>query len=196
MKDQGKQDSICINLFLTGNQKGFDRLYKKYEKPLFSYIFKYTHNRQTAEDIFQKTWFKVIRGLKNYTEKGSFGSWLFGIAHNNCIDHYRKQAKKEMDDNISEEGMDSLKNENAENPENQFIKQEGINRLKRAIQTLPNEQKQVVLLRLYADLTFKEIAEKCECSLNTVLGRMHYAVGNLKKIVNKERWEDLENDVL
>ena len=186
MKDQGKQDSIWINLFLTGNQKGFDRLYKKYEKPLFTYILKYTHNRETAEDIFQKTWFKVIRGLKNYTEKGSFGSWLFGIAHNNCIDYYRKRSKKEIDDNISEKGMDSLENDIALDPENQFIKQEGVIRLKKAIQALPDEQKQVVLLRLYADLTFKEIAERCECSLNTVLGRMHYAVGNLKKNVSKE----------
>ncbi len=191
MKDQGKQDSIFINLFLTGNQKGFDRLYKKYEKPLFSYILKYTHNRETAEDIFQKTWFKVIRGLKNYTEKGSFGSWLFGIAHNNCIDYYRKQSKKEIDENISEKGMDSLENTITQNPESQFLKQEGVIRLKNAIQALPDEQKQVVLLRLYADLTFKEIAERCECSLNTVLGRMHYAVGKLKKIVSKE-WGGLE----
>jgi len=196
MKKQIKQDSIWIKSFLAGNRKGFDALYKKYEKPLFSYILRYSHNQETAEDIFQKTWFKVIRGLNSYEEQGSFGSWLFGIAHNNCIDYFRKNSKIHIDDNITGKGMDSLNNPVASNPESQLIKQEGRDQLKTAIAGLPEEQKQVVLLRLYGEFTFKEIAEKCECSINTVLGRMHYAVRNLKKVVRKYRWEGLENDAM
>lgn len=196
MKNESKQDSICIKIFLTGNQKGFDTLYKKYEKSLFSYILKYTHNREAAEDVFQKTWFKAIRGLRDYKEQGSFGSWIFGIAHNNCIDHFRKNSKKQIDDNISEQGIDILENKIAINPETQLVQKEGRNQLKQAIQELPEEQKQVVLLRLYGGLPFKEIAEKCECSINTVLGRMHYAVRNLKKMARNNRWEGLENDAV
>ncbi len=191
-----KQDHIWIKSFLAGNNKGFDILYKKYEKPLFSYILRYTHNQQTAEDVFQKTWIKVIKGLEKYEEQGSFGSWLFGIAHNNCIDHFRNNSKKEVDDNLSVKGMDRLENKIAINPEKKLIKEEGLDQLKRAIEELPDEQKQVVLFRLYAELSFKEIAERLECSINTVLGRMHYAVKNLRKIVRKYRWEGLENDAM
>jgi len=196
MKKKMKQDSIWIKSFLAGSRKGFDNLYKKYEKPLFSYILRYTHNQETAEDIFQKTWFKVIRGLNSYEEQGSFGSWLFGIAHNNCIDHFRKNSKLQVDDTMSMKGMDSLENKVVVNPEKKLIKEEGLDNLKTAIEELPEEQKQVVLLRLYGDLSFKEIAEKCECSINTVLGRMHYAVRNLKKVVRRYRWEGLEHDAM
>ncbi|MFO7890628.1 MAG: sigma-70 family RNA polymerase sigma factor [bacterium] len=194
MRNKMKQDSIWVKTFLAGNQKGFDKLYKKYEKPLFSYIFKYTHNRETAEDVFQKTWFKAIRGLRDYKEQGSFGSWIFGIAHNNCIDHFRKSFKRQIDDNISDQGMDVLEDKITINPEEQLVQKEDRDQLKQAIKELPEEQKQVILLRLYGELPFKEIAEKCECSINTVLGRMHYAVRNLKKMARNHKWEGLEND--
>jgi RNA polymerase sigma factor (sigma-70 family) len=185
-------DAKLVRTYLSGNDRAFENLFKRYERPLFSFILKFVRDRQVAEDIFQQTWMKVLNGLNGYEEKGKFSSWLFGIANNCCIDHSRKETRSKVDGRTSAEGMDMLEGDDC-NPESTFLKQEETEWLEKAIQTLPMEQKEVVLLRLHGQLPFKEIARVLESPLNTVLGRMHYAVRNLRKAIDQEYGSDLKH---
>lgn len=173
-------DASLVRAYLGGNDRAFEKLYARYERPLFSFILKFVANRQTAEDVFQQTWVKVIKALPKYEERGTFSSWLFGIANNACVDHVRKVARAKIDDFASNEGLDRLPKEQS-NQEDQLMAKEKSAWLGEAIESLPEDQKEVVLMRLYGELPFKEIARIVDCPLNTVLGRMHYAVQNLKK---------------
>ena len=185
-------DAHLVRDYLTGKDRAFEKLFKRYERPLFSFIFRFVGDRQSAEDMFQQTWLKVIKGLPKYEERGSFSSWLFGIANNCCIDRARKQTRAKVDELTSAEGMDCLKNEGSD-PEDKIMKKEKLALLEEAIEKLPFDQKQVVLMRLHCELPFKDIARAVKCPLNTVLGRMHYAVNNLKKMIEKEYGGDLKN---
>ncbi|MFH1943273.1 MAG: sigma-70 family RNA polymerase sigma factor [bacterium] len=185
-------DAKLVRTYLSGNDRSFENLFKRYERPLFSFILKFVRDRQIAEDIFQQTWIKVLNGLTGYEEKGKFSSWLFGIANNCCIDHSRKETRSKVDDRASAEGMDLLEGDDCD-PESTFLKQEETEWLEKAIQTLPIEQKEVVLLRFHGQLPFKEIARVLGSPLNTVLGRMHYAVCNLRKMVDQEYGSDLKH---
>jgi len=172
-------DSKLIKKYLSGDNRSFELLYKKYEKPLFSYIFRMTNNRENAEEVFQKTWIKVIEKMKSYKEKGKFSSWLFSIGHNCTIDLLRKETRIKEDYIISDDSF-TIK-EKDKNPEQILVSDENRELLKTAINKLPQEQKDVVLLRIYGDMSFKEISKVLNTPLNTVLGRMHYAVKNLRK---------------
>ena len=182
-------DAQLIRSYGNGRDRAFQKLYSRYERPLFSFILKFMNDRQSAEDVFQQTWIKVIHGLPEYEEKGKFSSWLFGIAHNGCIDHARRVSRSRIDDRASGDGLDTLQGEEL-NPEGALVEREKKQWLKKAVDRLPEEQKEVVLLRLHAEIPFKEIAEMTGSPLNTVLGRMHYAVQNLKKMVTEEFGED------
>jgi len=185
-------DAHLVRDYLRGKDRAFEKLFKRYERPLFSFIFRFVGDRQSAEDMFQQTWLKIIKGLPKYEERGSFSSWLFGIANNCCIDRARKQTRSKVDELTSAEGMDCLKHEGTD-PEDKLMKKEKLALLQEAIEKLPFDQKQVVLMRLHGELPFKEIAHAVKCPMNTVLGRMHYAVNNLKKMIEKEYGGDLQN---
>lgn len=178
-------DAKLVEVYLAGRDKAFEKLYKRYERPLFSFILKFVNDRKSAEDLFQQTWMKVINGLPKYEEKGKFSSWLFGIANNCCIDHVRKVSRARVDESASAEGVDRLPGGDG-NPERDLMKREQQEWLKKAIAKLPEEQRQVVLLRLHGEMPFKEIARTLDSPLNTVLGRMHYAVQNLRKMMEEE----------
>lgn len=188
-------DAQLIRSYGNGRDRAFLKLYTRYERPLFSFILKFVNHRESAEDVFQQTWIKVINGLPNYEEKGKFSSWLFGIAHRCCIDHARKVSRARIDGRTSSAGMDTLEH-GGPAPDGALEAQEKREWLKGAIDRLPVEQKEVLLLRLHAEMPFKEIAEMMGSPLNTVLGRMHYAVQNLKKMVVEELGEDGENVML
>ena len=178
---EDKNDAKLIRAYRKGDDQAFEQLLKKYERPLYAFIFRYVNEKQTAEDLFQQIWIKVLRALDSYDERGKFGSWLFGIANNNCIDYLRSKAVSSKDDFASEQGLDQFANHDVL-PDEALLQGEQHRWLEEAIQTLPDDQKEVLLLRLYSEMPFKEIAEKLNCPLNTVLGRMHYAVGHLKKM--------------
>lgn len=178
---EDKNDAKLIRAYRKGDNQAFEQLLKRYERPLFSFIFRYVHDKQTAEDLFQQIWIKVLKALDSYDERGQFGSWLFGIANNNCIDHLRSKAVSSRDDVAGEAGFDQFSSEEPL-PDEALIHDEKQRWLEAAIQELPEDLKEVLLLRLYSEMPFKEIAEKLNCPLNTVLGRMHYAVGHLKKM--------------
>jgi len=174
-------DADLIKKYLSGNEFAFEKLYKRYEKPLYGFIYKFVRNKAVTDDVFQQTWHKVIRALPKYTERGKFSSWVFGIANNACIDYVRRKDVALKDEAFSAERMDELPDADGMQ-DDKMINMEDKLWLKEAVSKLPPEQKQVVLLRLYAEMSFKEIAKELNCSINTVLGRMHYAVNHLKKM--------------
>lgn len=179
--DDKKPDEKLIRAYRTGNNRAFEILLKRYEKPLFAFIFRFVGDKQTAEDLFQQVWLKILGGFDSYVEKGKFGSWLFGVAHNCCIDYLRSANVSLRNDLSYEEGFDHFASETA-TPDEIIIQDEERLWLEKAIGELPEDQKEVLLLRLYSNMTFKEIAKQLNCPLNTVLGRMHYAVAHLKKM--------------
>ncbi len=182
--DKSKGDAELVRAYLSGKEAAFVKLYNKYERPLFSFILRFFKNIQIAEDVFQQTWIKVINGLPDYEERGSFSSWLFGIANNCSIDYIRKRKRSKIDESRDAEDLSMYADPDGDS-EREFIEDEERDFLMRAVDRLPEDQKRVVLMRIIGDLPFKEIARALDCPLNTVLGRMHYAVRNLKKIVNQ-----------
>ncbi|MCK5145471.1 sigma-70 family RNA polymerase sigma factor [bacterium] len=180
-RDINQNDAIWVRSYQKGSDKAFNKLYDRYERPLFSYLLKMLNNKQIAEDVFQQTWMKVIKALPEYREQQRFGSWLFGIAHHAAIDQIRKTGKQLVDE-FASETLDEI-DAGAETPDTILIKDEDSARLYEAVEQLPVAQRSVILMRLHGEISFKEIADIEKCSINTVLGRMHYAIANLKKVL-------------
>jgi len=181
-------DAALIQSYLSGKDMAFEKLFKRYERPLFSFLLRLSRNQDNTEDIFQQTWMKVINGLSGYQERGTFSSWLFGIAYHCFIDQTRKDGRVKIHDQISQDGLDQIPDTEV-SPEMSLLNVEKKSWMENAIDQLPDEQKQVVLMRITGDLPFKEIADIMNCSINTVLGRMHYAVKNLQKM-KKDSFEE------
>ncbi len=175
-----KSDKQLIDSYLSGNDLAFDELYERYRLPLFSYLNRMTsYKLELSDDLFQKTWIKIIKNLSRYRDQDNFLAWSYRIAHNNVIDHYRKENKSFYDE-LHEDLPCVLKA-----PSDHVHLGEFSEALETAISSLPLEQKEVFLLRK-DKVSFKEIAKHQKVSLNTALGRMHYALGNLRK--NLQVW--------
>ena len=175
------RDAESVRQYLQGDYTAFQTLFNRYERPLYSYILGIVKNRHTAQDLFQQTWYKVIKALPGYEERQKFSSWLFGIAHNCCIDETRK-AENRLKDRAKSEDVENFIH-NSPTPDRELESTEERELLSAAVEQLSDTLKEVVLLRIKAELPFKEIASVLELPLNTVLGRMHYAVKKLKKSV-------------
>jgi len=184
-------DAQLLNRFQNGESSAFDCIVDRYRKPLFTYLIRLVGDRRSAEDIFQDTFLKVIKGLKNYHEQNRFSSWLFGIAHHLAIDYLRKaQRYRKVFSQGEIDSGEEIRLENISDlnllPDEQTEHKELKAALNSAIQQLPVEQRQVFLLREHSDLTFKEISGMLERPINTVLAQMRYALLNLRKILKKE----------
>lgn len=164
-------------------------LINRHRKKVYSYIFMQVHNQALAEDLFQETFIKVITSIKTdrYQDHGKFLSWVIRIAHNLIIDHYRKlkQLNTVSNDDFEGQLFNSRKFSDV-TTEEIIIKDQIHNDVRSLIDYLPEDQKQVVLLRHYAGMSFKEIAEVTNVSINTALGRMRYALINLRKLINEK----------
>ncbi len=175
------QEQILIERCRNGDASAFGPLMQLYRRQLFSYLFKLSGERTQAEDLFQETLIKTWRGIKKYSERQKFSSWLFTIAHNTAMDNLRLRKKEEM---ISGIDPDDLRSPN--DTHKQFINDEETRMIEKAIKTLPAKQKEVFLLRIYGEVSFKEIAELTKEPINTVLSHMHYSVKKLKKIIGSK----------
>lgn len=186
MNNIGINDQELIKNFLGGDTSSFETLIYKYKDRVYTYIFMIVKNHDLANDVLQDTFIKVMTSLrkKKYEDRGSLISWIIRISHNLIIDHYRKEKRFPTISNTDTE-YDIFNNSNFSdaNIEEIIVKNQIENDVKKLIDTLPFEQKQVVLLRIYGDLSFKEIAEMTKVSINTALGRMRYALINLRKII-------------
>ncbi|WP_372773804.1 RNA polymerase sigma factor [Mangrovibacterium sp.] len=183
-----ENDNALVLKFIKGDQSAIEILIQRHKSRVYTYIFLIVKNQALAEDIFQDTFIKVIRSLKTgkYTENGKFISWVLRISHNLIIDHFRKER---LLNTFSNEDSDfDLFNSakfSDENIEEKLVFEQITADIRRLIDELPDDQRQVIIMRHYLGLSFKEIAERTDVSINTALGRMRYALINLRKIIEK-----------
>ncbi|MDY3344923.1 sigma-70 family RNA polymerase sigma factor [Riemerella anatipestifer] len=186
-------DSLLIQEYQNGNELALERLIERNQSDLFNFIFYKVLDESLANDIFQDTFMKIIIKLKKgeYKDEGKFVLWAKRIAHNLIIDHYRllSKHKKVSETSYSDEEFSIFDHisEPSENIEDYLISVQINNDLLKMIQLLPDNQKEVVKLRFFDGLSFKEIAEHTDCSINTTLGRVRYAVMNLRKIMEENQ---------
>jgi RNA polymerase sigma-70 factor (ECF subfamily) len=181
-------DYELIQRFIEGEQSCFDEIIHRHKNKVFAYISLYIRDQALVEDIFQDTFLKVIQSVKSgkYVDNGKFLSWVMRIAHNLIIDHFRriKQMNTTSNDDYESDIFNSKKFSD-DNVEDIIIKSQIKKDVRMLIGQLPDDQKEVVILRHYAGLSFKEIADITEVSINTALGRMRYALINLRKIMEE-----------
>lgn len=177
-------DEELVSLYSKGNNNAFDTLLKRYESKVFSYLLYSVKNQEIAEDLFQDVFIKMIMRLKNgqYTENGKFSSWMMRIVHNHLIDYYRTSVTDKVLSNDATETdlyskADIVLNENCEQ---EMINRQTLEEVRSLIALLPESQRKVLFMRIYEEMSFKEIAQKTNCSINTALGRMRYAILNLR----------------
>ncbi len=187
MKKNKLTDAELLRRYTRGDEQSLNVLIERYRLKLFGYIFNKVKHHDLAEDIFQDTFIKVINSVKsgkNYTEEGKFGSWLMRIAHNQIIDHFRKQKKRQLTYDTEEFSMFDILPDN-NHAEMQIIREQTVEKIRQLIEELPPEQKRVLKLRIYENVPFKDIADMMDISINTALGRMRYALINLRKLIRK-----------
>ncbi|HUX58072.1 MAG TPA: sigma-70 family RNA polymerase sigma factor [Bacteroidales bacterium] len=188
--DKMSSDYELIMKFIEGEQSCFEQLIHRHKNKVFAYINLYIRDQALAEDIFQDTFLKVIQSVKagKYYDNGKFISWVMRIAHNLIIDHFRriKQMNTLSNDNYESDLFNS-KRFAEDNIEDDLIKQQIQKDVRKIISQLPDDQREVVILRHYSDLSFKEIANITDVSINTALGRMRYALINMRKIMEENK---------
>lgn len=181
-------DEQLVRMYIDGNNAAFDTLLQRHQAKLYSYILKIVKNEEIANDIFQETFIKIITTLKQgkYTENGKFGAWLTRIAHNLIIDFYR-QEKSENNVSTDDETTNLLNRRDLceENVEDLMINDQIRADVRKIIDALPEPQREVVMMRYYSDMSFKEIADTTGVSINTALGRMRYAIMNMRRIAEE-----------
>ena len=188
-KENFLNDNELVQRFISGDQNSLEILIHRHKSRVFSYILLIVRNQELAEDIFQETFIKVIKSLKKgkYTDNGKFISWVLRISHNLIIDHFRKEKLKGTvsNDSMETDLFNSPKFAD-ETVEDQLVYAQILSEVKDLVKELPEDQQQVIYMRHYLDLSFKEIADLTDVSINTALGRMLYALINLRKLVEKK----------
>jgi len=189
MKKNSITDSTLVSSFIRGDETALEVLIKRHQQRLFSFIYSKVQDRDITEDIFQDTFIKVIRTLKkgNYNEEGKFLPWVMRISHNLVIDHFRKTNRMPAFKNTEEFDIFSVLGDGNLNAEKQIIQDQIYSDVRELVKELPEEQKEVLVMRMYKDMSFKEISENTGVSINTALGRMRYALINMRKLIDKHK---------
>ena len=184
-----KSDASLVSQYIGGAEQALEILINKHQLQIFNFINSKINNREISEDLFQDTFIKVIRTLKNgsYNEEGKFLPWVMRIAHNLVIDFFRKSNRIPTVDNKEEFDIFQFLSDHVPNAETTLIQDQVLKDIQRLIQELPEDQKEVIIMRLYRDMSFKEIAENTNVSINTALGRMRYAIINLRKMIEENQ---------
>jgi len=182
-------DADLVKSYINGSEIALETLVNRHKLQIFNFINSKINDRDTSEDIFQDTFIKVIRTLKNglYNEEGKFLPWIMRIAHNLVIDHFRKSNRIPTIENKEEFDIFQFVSDTVPNAENILIEDQILKDIQKLIQELPHDQKEVLIMRLYRDMSFKEIAENTKVSINTALGRMRYAIINLRKLIEDHK---------
>jgi len=189
MANEILSDAVLVTQYASGNEWALAQLIERHKSRIYSFIFSKVKDRDLSDDIFQETFIKVINTIKkqNYNEEGKFLPWVMRISHNLIIDHFRKQSKVKFQRDQEEYSVFSKMIDSEMNIENSMIAGQIEDDLHTLILKLPTDQQEIIRLRLYDDLTFKEIAELNQISINTALGRMRYAIVNLRKMIDKNQ---------
>ena len=185
-----RTDEELVALFMSGNNEAFDELLQRYQEKLYNYILYIVRNNDVADDIFQETFVKVIVSLRQgrYIETGRFYAWLTRIAHNMLIDQFRFEKNENL---IYEEDAEHAWQETSilldTHRESEIVNEQVLNDVRRIMDHLPDNQREVVYMRYYQDLSFKEISDITGVSINTALGRMRYAILNMRRLAKEHR---------
>ena len=186
IKKTNTPDADLITEYLNGSETSLEKLINRHQLQIFNFINSKVNDRDKSEDIFQDTFIKVIRTLKNgsYNEEGKFLPWVMRIAHNLVIDHFRKNSRIPIIENKEEFDIFQFLSDTTPNAEVALVQEQVLKDIQNLIDELPEDQKEVLIMRLYRDMSFKEIAENTNVSINTALGRMRYAIINLRKMIS------------
>lgn len=182
-------DATLVKNYIEGEESALSILIERHQSKIYGFIYTKIQDRDVCDDVFQDTFIKVIKTLKSksYNEEGKFLPWVMRIAHNLVIDYFRKSKKMPMQRDNDEYSVFSFLTDSNLNIEDQIILDQVEFDLTRLIDELPNDQKEVIQMRIYQDLSFKEIADSTGVSINTALGRMRYALMNLRKVIEKNQ---------
>ncbi|MDQ6469357.1 MULTISPECIES: RNA polymerase sigma factor [Flavobacterium] len=182
-------DALLVKNYIDGNEVALSTLIKRHESKIYGFIYSKIADRDISNDIFQDTFIKVIKTLKSnsYNEEGKFLPWVMRISHNLIVDHFRKTKKMPMYRETEEFSIFSVMSDDSLTIEGKMILDQVEIDLKKLIEELPDDQKEVLVMRMYQDMSFKEISELTDVSINTALGRMRYALMNLRKIIDKHQ---------
>lgn len=187
MKKELIQDAALVSNYIKGDESSLSLLIERHKQKIYSFIYSKVYDRDITEDIFQDTFIKVIKTLKlgKYNEEGKFLPWVMRIAHNLVIDHFRKNNRMPKFDNSGDFSIFSVLSDSSLNAEKSIIKDQVEADVRRIIEELPEDQRQVLVMRMYQDMSFKEISERTGVSINTALGRMRYALINMRKVIEQ-----------
>jgi RNA polymerase sigma-70 factor (ECF subfamily) len=182
-------DSTLVSQYIQGKEASLEILIKRHQQRLYRFIYSKVQDKNVTEDVFQDTFIKVIRTLKkgNYNEEGKFLPWVMRIAHNLVIDYFRKSKRIPSFKNKDDFDIFSILGDGSLNAEKKMIQEQIYNDVRELVYNLPEEQKEVLIMRMYRDMSFKEISENTGVSINTALGRMRYALINLRKLIEKHK---------
>ncbi len=181
-------DQELIDLYLNGNEKAFEILLRRHKARIYTSIYIFCKDSQLAEDIFQEVFIKIINTLRSgrYNHEGKFLQWALRIAHNLCVDYFRRDKRRPTVGQTDEYDIFNVISLSDESPEQSIMRSQVHERIRHLVDSLPNEQREVVVLRHYADMSFKEIASLTRVSINTALGRMRYALINMRRMVEEK----------
>jgi RNA polymerase sigma-70 factor (ECF subfamily) len=184
-----KSDALLVKDYVSGDESALAALIKRHESKIYGFIYSKILDRDISNDIFQDTFIKVIKTLKtsSYNEEGKFLPWIMRIAHNLIIDHFRKSKKMPLFRETEEFSIFSIMSDDSLTIENKMIADQVEIDIRKIIEELPADQKEVLVMRMYQDMSFKEISELTGVSINTALGRMRYALMNMRKIIDKHQ---------
>lgn len=184
-----KTDHELIHLFTDGNLEALEALVLRHKDKLYTSILFLVKDKYLAEDIFQDVFIRIIDTMRSgrYTEEGKFLPWAMRIAHNLCVDHFRKVKRTPTIRNGEDKDIFEVLNFSEDSAETTMMKRQSHDRVREMLQRLPEDQREVIILRHYADMSFKEIAAATDCSINTALGRMRYGLINLRKLMMQKQ---------
>lgn len=182
-------DAVLVKYYVAGDEEALEALIKRHQSRIYGFILSKIADRDLADDIFQDTFIKVIHTLKSdrYNEEGKFLPWVTRIAHNLVMDYFRKEKRAGMQRDSEALPFFSFLKDDGDTIESFMIKEQIEEDVRILIRELPEDQQQVIMMRMYQDLSFKEIAELTDVSINTALGRMRYALLNLRKLIDQKK---------
>jgi RNA polymerase sigma-70 factor (ECF subfamily) len=182
-------DQELIRSYMNGDSNAMNVLVERYKDKIFTSIYLLVKDKYLAEDIFQDVFIRIIDTLKGgrYTDEGKFLPWAMRIAHNMCVDHFRKVKRSPSIKTSDDHDIFEVLNFSEPGADQKIMANQSHDKIRRMVDLLPEDQREVIILRNYADLSFKEIAELTNCSINTALGRMRYGLINLRKMMTEKQ---------
>ena len=189
MKYSMNSDALLVSAYISGDESALGELITRHKDRIYRFIYSKVYDRDATEDIFQDTFVKVIQTLKKgaYNEEGKFLPWVMRIAHNLVIDFFRKNNRMPKFESSDDFNIFSVLSDGTMNAESSIIKDQVEKDLQRIIEELPEDQREVLIMRIYKDMSFKEISEQTGVSINTALGRMRSALINLRKVIDRNQ---------